>query len=375
MVQPLNFLSMKIINFGLDSSCLDKKSVLANRLIEYGNLVERYDVVVPSFKAEKIVLSEKATVYGSGGVNKLTRFYRIYRLGKKLCQENKYEVITAQDQYYLALIGLRLSRIFKIGLEIQVHGFEKYRGLRKLISRYVLPRADAVRAVSRRLKKQLADNFKIAANKITVAPIYSEKVRGLKDEARSSDIKFENNKFIFLTVGRLTPVKNTDLQIKAMAETAKKYPQAELWIVGEGPLKNNFRFLIENLRLSGKVKLLNQKNGEELEKIYNLADAFLLTSNSEGWGLAVIEAAVHNLPIIMTDVGCAGEVIKNGESGIIIPVGDKNLLIKAMKNIIQDKDLRLRLSGAAKKAVEALPSKQETLNLYLMSWQKAAGRK
>ena len=73
----------------------------------------------------------------------------------------------------------------------------------------------------------------------------------------------------------------------------------------------------------------------------------------------------------MTDVGCAGEVIKNSESGIVIPGGGRKELAEAMRRIIEDKDLRQKLGNNAKKAVENLPSKEETLKLYLESWKKA----
>jgi len=364
---------MKILSLGLDNSILDKTSALASRVIEYGNLVGKYIVVVPGQTNEEMELSEKVRVYGVGGAGKLVRFWRLYQMVKKLLLEEKYDVITVQDQYYLALIGVRLSKKFKVGLEIQVHGFEKYRGLRKLIAKYVLPHANVVRCVSQRLKKQLIDDFGVAPEKITVVPIYSEIKNPLSQP--SSFFKWggrrEEGKFIFLTVGRLVPVKNIGLQIEAMAKVVKKYPQAELWIVGDGPEEEQLKVKSQKLKVNDKIKFLGKKNKEELAEIYKKADAFLLTSNSEGWGLTVIEAASYGLSIIMTDVGCAGEVIKNNESGLIITIGDKQSLIQAMENLLRDEALRQRIGEGARQAVTALPSKQETLNLYLMSWRKA----
>ena len=74
---------------------------------------------------------------------------------------------------------------------------------------------------------------------------------------------------------------------------------------------------------------------------------FLLTSNYEGWGMAVVEAASLGLPIIMTDVGCAGELIKNKESGIVIPVNNQSKLEEAMIRIINDENLRKELIEGA----------------------------
>ncbi|PIT95637.1 hypothetical protein COT96_00110, partial [Candidatus Falkowbacteria bacterium CG10_big_fil_rev_8_21_14_0_10_38_22] len=191
------------------------------------------------------------------------------------------------------------------------------------MAKFIVPRADAIRTVSQRLKKQLIEEFGVAEGKITVVPIYVE------SRIKNYELRIKNNseKFIFLTVGRLVPVKNINLQIEVMEEIVEslklkvKSLRIELWIVGSGPERKNYELRITNYELGKNIKLLGRK--DNLDEYYNSADAFLLTSNSEGWGLSVIEAAAHGLPIIMTDVGLAGEVIKNNESGLVIPVGDK----------------------------------------------------
>ena len=84
--------------------------------------------------------------------------------------------------------------------------------------------------------------------------------------------------------------------------------------------------------------------------------------------MVVVEAAYYRLPIIMTDVGCAGEVIKDGNSGIIIPVGDEDALVRAMERILSDQELRKSLGDSAHEAVQNLPSKEQTMELYKKSW-------
>ena len=366
---------MKILSLGLDNSILNKSSVLARRVIEYGAVVEKYTVIVPSQKNANIELSEKVNhvrnsngvkVYGSGGRNKLRQFIKIYNLAKKLLPEKKYNIITAQDQYYLALIGWLLVKKFNLGLEIQIHGWEKYYGLRKLIAKYVLARANAVRCVSQRLKKQLINEFGVKEERITVAPIYCE----LQIANCKLRIKENKNKFVFLTVGRLVSVKNIGLQIEAMAEVVERYPDAELLIIGDGTEREKLEVRSKKLELERNIKFLGWQ--DDVGNYYNQADAFLLTSNCEGWGLAVIEAAGFGLPIIMTDVGCAGEVIKNSESGIIVPIGNKEKLADAMLKIIQDENLRINLGKNAKLAVGRLPDKNQTIALYKKSWEIAA---
>ncbi|MBU1102180.1 glycosyltransferase family 4 protein [Patescibacteria group bacterium] len=359
---------MKILGLSLENSILDPFSPQAKRVIEYGRLVEKYTFIVLSDKETVVDLSERVRVYGIKKKGKFFDFFSIFRLAEKFSAGQAFDVISVQDHYYLALIALIISKKFNLGLELQVHGFEKFGGLRKLVAKYVLSRAGAVRAVSQRLKAGLIKDFKVEEEKITVVPIYTE----LRIKNKESIIKNES-KFIFLTVGRLVPIKNIALQIEAMAKIVRKYEAAELWVVGEGPEKQNLQKLSSNLRIGDSVKFWGRQ--EDPEKFYVQADVFLLTSNYEGWGLAVIEAAGYGLPIVMTDVGCAREIIRENERGIIIPINDRKNLEQAMFNLLENKELRKRLGLGARLALEKLPGKEETLNLYKISWGKAVKNK
>jgi len=363
---------MKILNLSLDNSILNKNSFSAKRIIEYGNLVEKYTVIVPNKENKKISLSEKVSIIGVGYSNKIVALFKIYKTAKKLLNKKKYSIITVQDQYYLSLIGFILSKKFKIGLEIQVHGFEKYYGLRKIIAKFVLPRANSIRVVSKRLKKQLINKFRVSEYKITVVPIYVN-IENYNLEIKNYKI---NDKIIFLTVGRLVSVKNIKMQINAIANIVKKIKSEnlkvknlELWIVGDGKNSENLRNQSKKLKIEKNIKFFGWQN--DLDKFYKQADVFLLTSNSEGWGMAVIEAGNYGFPIIITDVGCAGEAIKDEESGIIIPIGDQKKLEESMIRIIKDENLRKKLGKNAQQMIINLPNKEQILKLYKKSWKKS----
>src|SRR3989338_3353066 len=180
---------MKILNLSLDKSILDINSKAATRIVEYGDLADSYIVVVPDKDYKEIRLSEKVFVYGSGGGNKIFQLINVYRTAKKLLRRGEFDVVTVQDQYYLALVGRILAKKFKIGLELQIHGFEKYSGLRKIIADFAIPRASAIKCVSQRLKRQLVRNFGAREEKITVAPIYSESVKFVKSKVYKVDRK------------------------------------------------------------------------------------------------------------------------------------------------------------------------------------------
>ena len=233
-----------------------------------------------------------------------------------------------------------------------------------MIAGFVLWQADAIRVVSERLKKKITEEFRISERKITVAHIFLEASVFLPKLAKKPD-----EPFIFLSVGRLVPIKNFEMQFRAFVNFSRNNKKAELWIVGEGPEKNKLVTLAKDLGIAGQVRFFGWS--DNISEFYAQADAFLLTSLAEGWPLVIAEAAAVSLPIIMTDVGSAGEFIKNGENGIVLPVNDVSALGEAMEKIIENTNLRNKLGEVARQSFLSLSSKEEILALYKKSWQLA----
>jgi glycosyltransferase involved in cell wall biosynthesis len=145
--------------------------------------------------------------------------------------------------------------------------------------------------------------------------------------------------------------------------------EAILVIVGSGSEKYKIKNLAFELGLSNKIEFFDWT--DDVYTWYMTADAYVLSSNYEGWGMVIIEAASCGLPIIMTDVGCAGEVIKAGENGVIVPIGDEEKFSDAMARIIEDENFRKKVAANAHLVLSTLPTKKETLSLYRNSWELA----
>lgn len=351
---------MKILTLGLDDKILDPLSGVTKRAYEYGELTERYTVIVPAKEDKRNQISDKTDILGVKG-SKLTQLVKIFLLASDRIKKEKFQIISVQDTYYLAILAWILARRFKLGLEIQVHGFEKLRGIRKFLAKFVLPRADAVRTVSKRFEKKLIREFNVAAKKITVVPIYSTV------DLKKTHEREKKDHVVFLTVCRFVPIKNIEMQINAAKILLKEGLDIELQLVGDGPEKDKLTAMAkgyeERIKFSGWLT--------ELDEIYSKADIFLLTSNREGWGLVIIEAASFGLPVIMTNVGCAGEIVKDGENGTVVPVGDLDALAAAMKKYYFNYDLRIKHAKALQESINRLPDKGKTLELYKQSWEKA----
>lgn len=325
---------MKVVSLGLDNKIFDSSSEVARRAVLFGNKVDRYLVVVPAIDKD-INLSNQVIVWGVSGTNKINTFFNIYKRVGRLLKKEKFDLLTVQDTAYLGFLGLILAKKFHLKFEVQVHGFEKNNFLRKYLADQCLQNADLIRVVSQRLKIYLIENFNILASKIYVAPVAVDKNK-LINTGTLDFHKIYPDCFIFLTVGRLVSVKNIALQLSAIKKLSHK-EKIKLIIVGDGPEKDNLKQLVVDFNILEQVIFYGWQ--DKIGDLYHSADCLLLTSDSEGYGLVVAEAILSDLPVIMTKVGVAEDLVEDGINGFIIPVGNQSKLLEKMSEVIQDKNL------------------------------------
>lgn len=138
------------------------------------------------------------------------------------------------------------------------------------------------------------------------------------------------------SAARLKPQKNHKLLIEAFAEFVKEYCEYELHIFGVGELEGELKAQVKKLDLGNKI-IFRGFSSNVKEEIRDSA-MFVLSSNYEGISNSMIEALAMGVPVISTDcpVGGSAAYIQNEVSGILIPVGDKDALVQAMKRVAGD---------------------------------------
>lgn len=375
---------MHVLNLALDPKTLDPESVVAFRNRAYGATIGQYSIIVPSPATITVQLSDVTTAYGISGLHKLVQLFRMYLCAESLFRVRPYVVVTTQDMYFLGLLGMLLARRHHLGLEVQVLGIEKLTPLRRRVALFVLRHASVVRALSVRLKNRLMTEFGVPEEKIVVVPIYVDvqklgldvRTLGIEDTKRFEALShtFRENygtKFNFLTVSRLVPIKQIKMQLATLAKLVVSYPDVMLHIVGDGPDEMVLKEQVTTLGLEEHVILHGYQSGFTLGMFYLECDSFLLTSDYEGWGMVIVEALTAGLPVIMTDVGCAGELVFNEESGLIVTPGDVVALSMAMERMVRDSELRNRLSENALRTLAQLPHFEVILEQYKKNWERA----
>ena len=143
---------------------------------------------------------------------------------------------------------------------------------------------------------------------------------------------------------RLVPQKNLELLIDAFAEIAPEFPDVTLDIFGEGAERTRLTQRVADLGLTNRVRLpgFSHDVHEEIRK----CALFVSSSDYEGISNSMLEAMALGVPTICTDcpAGGAREVIRNGENGFLVPVGDREALAGAMRRVLSDSALAEQFS-------------------------------
>ncbi|MDP3934627.1 MAG: glycosyltransferase family 4 protein [Candidatus Giovannonibacteria bacterium] len=314
---------MKVLMISGDSGVLDSKSETGKRTEEYRQILGTLDVLL---------------AYGS-----VFRFVGAFFAGLGMLRRGKYDIITAQDAEH-SLLAWFFSSLFRVPWQMQIHTdimspyFVQSSVLNKMrvwLAKFLVPRADGVRVVSNRIKQSLVKFNKDLdkSDKITVLPVFvdTEKIKSMPVKT-DLHIKYPG-RFIILMASRITREKNIGLAIEAVSSRLiRENKRITLLVVGDGPEIENLKFKTYKLGLNDSV--IFEPRTDDLISYYKTCDLFLLTSNYEGYGMTLVEAASAGVKIVSSDVGIAPEIL---EPENIFKVGDKNDLAEKLHSALNQR--------------------------------------
>ena len=153
-------------------------------------------------------------------------------------------------------------------------------------------------------------------------------------------------------VGRLDAVKGVPVLLEAFAEAIADRPDLRLTLVGDGPDRAALEAEVAARGLTGAVEFAGYRSQSEVAEMLAIHDALVLPSFAEGVPVVLMEAAAAALPVIATAVGGVGELVKHGQTGVLVPPGDGAALREAILQIMGDGALRARMGAAGRTVVE-----------------------
>jgi glycosyltransferase involved in cell wall biosynthesis len=183
--------------------------------------------------------------------------------------------------------------------------------------------------------------------------------------ALRSVLGFASDVRIVGSVGRLNPVKDQATLLRAFARMHAQLPDTVLALVGDGALREALQSQATALGVGDAVRFLGDRG--DVRQLLQGFDLFVLSSLSEGYSMALLEACASGLPIVATDVGGNREIVVDGRNGVLVPPGNADALADAMSALLRETDRTERMGQAGRDwalreaSVETMASRYDTL--------------
>jgi phosphatidylinositol alpha-1,6-mannosyltransferase len=155
--------------------------------------------------------------------------------------------------------------------------------------------------------------------------------------------------FVLLTVGNVSDRKGQEVVIRALPEMTASTPNVVYWMAGLPQEQAKLESIALDLGVSDHIRFWGRMSTETLLQLYNACDLFLMTSRQcedgdfEGYGIAVIEAALCGKTAVVSDNSGLAEAVQDGVTGLLVPQNDPDQTAQAILRLIKDPELRQKL--------------------------------
>jgi glycosyltransferase involved in cell wall biosynthesis len=236
--------------------------------------------------------------------------------------------------------------------------------------------ADIVLTVSENLKEHLVNEIGFPAESIISIQngVDTESFRPNGDQtAQREALGWPASNVIVGSVGRLVAVKNHATLLRAVALAASRIPQLTLVLVGNGPLDAELKKLADQLGIGNRVFFLGCR--DDVPRLLNAMDIFVLPSLREGMPNALLEAMACGLPVIATEVGGASEIVRDGENGLLVCPTNVEQLSQHLYHLAISRERCRAMGMAARRYVEREFKMEYMVNKYTTLYLTLAERK
>jgi sugar transferase (PEP-CTERM/EpsH1 system associated) len=354
---------------GTENGVLNIMEYFGNEIEQSICAMRRCDATSPRI----VALGDKVSVIGSRkfAINQLAERFR--RLKPDVVHSRNWGAIES-------VLAARLAGV--PGVIHSEHGYElgmenglplRQRAFRALSYRA----AGAVVTVSEELRKFHSAQAWISPRKMRVIPNGVNTKRYKPDaQARAAirkELAIEPNAIVVSTIGRLIALKDHRSFINAMRTVTESVPGVIGMIVGDGPERENLSRQIAESGLERKVIMAGER--QDVNALLAASDLFCLPSKLEGMSNTILEAMAAGLPTIATFVGANPELVVEGETGALVPVGDTTALAKTISDFVSAPGLLARAGAMARERVLKNFSLDLMMHRYRELYMQCGARK
>ena len=216
----------------------------------------------------------------------------------------------------------------------------RYRIVERGLSHYT----SKIIAVSDSLREELVDAYGISPSRIVTILNGVDTGRFLEveptTEAKAAYRIAPDHLVVGLAV-RFAPQKDLFTFIDAVAEVCSRRCDVEFLLGGDGPLKSDLEAAVRAKGLDGRLHMIGFV--DDMPSFLSALDVYVSSSLSEGLPLTFVEVGAAGLPIVATDAGGTGEIVRDGVNGILVPAADPPALARGIERLLDESGLRARL--------------------------------
>jgi len=379
--------SLNVLMISLGDEVITGWGDTRQRHIEYAERINHLHIVMysPASRGlETTRITENLTAYPSG-----TRFrplfpYEAFRIGARICRQHRIDVITTQDPFLTGLAGVWLKNRFGIPLDLQNHSdfFDnKYwiterplrYGFLNWLGKRLLPGGDTHRVLND-VEKQKYVDMGIDPNRVVVlsTPVRLGRFTpGSLDAALRADLNIPVDAPLLLWVGKPGPVKRVNDLIRALKMVHQQQPDTHLIVVGDVKKHQPELFdLTTELGLTDQVHFAGLVSHEDLPRYYRTCNIYVHSSNYEGLGKVMIEAASCGKPVVSTRTSGAQAIVIDGETGLLANIEDPPDLAAKILALLDHPSRAAAMGTAARTYVTAKFDHADNLDAVIETWQQ-----
>ncbi|MCR9171696.1 MAG: glycosyltransferase [bacterium] len=236
------------------------------------------------------------------------------------------------------------------------HVFHSYFGKMKTrvfkeIERNLAKKSHAIIAISERQREELCDVHKVCKREKThviplgfdLQPFHDKRVNGR--DAKRKELNLSEDDIAIAIVGRFAPIKNHDLFFDAMEKVLSKTNKSlRLFVVGDGAEREHIESRAANVNEKYPNTVVLTSWITDIASFNAGMDLICLTSHNEGTPVSLIEAQAACIPVISTDVGGVRDIVKDGDTGYVVPVNDVDFFAEKVHELVENEKKRQKMS-------------------------------
>ena len=268
--------------------------------------------------------------------------------------------------------GFLAGKINRIPIIHNEHSSAHYRrGLGRLLARVLLPWVDLIVCNSHHTRLSIQECYPGTADKLITIhnPVEERIIHRSRQDVRAA-LKVTDNEVLIAHIGRMIPERDQITLLQAVFELRKSFPAIRLLMIGDGPGRADLELNAKKLGLEGSVNFIG--NSAEIGDHLQAADIYVNPTLDEGFGIAVVEAMLSGIPVVLSDRGAHPELIIPDHTGFLYPGGDSDALASRLRLLIEDPALIRRVGDAGRRHAQHHFSPHGYSTQYLKSvWAKA----